>query len=599
MASDQPILRLPDEVLGKICKQFCPHCAGEDCLRHGAADFSGPEYYGTLDSLTRVNVRIGRQAQLVRFHFFPGGYQSLPKFVRTLVEQPDLAAQVRVVRLGDRDADQHCVLQLPFRDRDEAARFANKFRISVMAGFDDRNLLSPFKKLAPAEDTFHCAPLRGPVFSRHLPPLAAPSSSIIGMVSRLFRVGSVELAGGPSPVLAAPAGFDGTLTAWRQERIANARLNAFALFKLAKNIKSVAILSEWPLAVFELFPTANQAPAQRRIRVTQGRHGIVLRVDLDCTVPLGRVEELRLDSDNLNLEKKKYIVDLEKSAPLVFRLPSLRTLQVRGGTGALVTPGLLPHNFTRLSVLDLVSCSITAASLKHILAHCSAQLTHFRITLAGDHGHIGSTMVGFDVVDALADADLTQTLTTLAVDTSSSETFSVGWDDARSRFRTLPSMADFSRLQHLSISADSIYFPSQYPRVLLRDRDQHVPNPGERLLYFLPAGLRSLEITGIYAIFVDDMKNLARECRDGLFPHLRRVVLKSGGEVRRGSPPYELPGAGDDLPYDDFQALSLDADVLGQYFDDEVAKLFADAGVQYEFDRPEFYFDRFCGSWDD
>jgi hypothetical protein len=101
---------LPKETLAKICEAFCPHCAGEDCLGRSAADFGGPEYFDTLNALTKVNVGIGRQAQLVRHHFFSGGCHSLPKFVRTLAEQPVLAAHVRVVRLGD-DTDQACFLE--------------------------------------------------------------------------------------------------------------------------------------------------------------------------------------------------------------------------------------------------------------------------------------------------------------------------------------------------------------------------------------------------------------------------------------------------------------------------------------------------------
>jgi hypothetical protein len=74
MAQVCGILGFPDAVLGRICSQFCPHCAGKDCL--GGFElpdsFGGPEYFGTLDSLTWVNLRIGRLAQATRLHVFCG-----------------------------------------------------------------------------------------------------------------------------------------------------------------------------------------------------------------------------------------------------------------------------------------------------------------------------------------------------------------------------------------------------------------------------------------------------------------------------------------------------------------------------------------------
>jgi hypothetical protein len=91
--------------LGRICEQFCPHCVGEDCLGNCLGGFElpdsfwGPEYFGTLGSLTQVNKRIGWRAQAVRFHVFCGRRDSLPLLVRTLVECPALGANIFVVRL--------------------------------------------------------------------------------------------------------------------------------------------------------------------------------------------------------------------------------------------------------------------------------------------------------------------------------------------------------------------------------------------------------------------------------------------------------------------------------------------------------------------
>ena len=115
MAQGRGLLRLPDVVLGQICSQFCPHCVGEDCV--GDCDspdgFGGAEYFGALAALAQVNVRISRRAQLVRFHVFCDRRDSLPLLVRTLVEQPALAAHLLVVRLGNdnTDREQGCILR--------------------------------------------------------------------------------------------------------------------------------------------------------------------------------------------------------------------------------------------------------------------------------------------------------------------------------------------------------------------------------------------------------------------------------------------------------------------------------------------------------
>lgn len=161
--SGRPWLSLSNEVLGKICEQFCPHCAGEDCLGRPASDFAGPEYFGTLDALTKVNVRIGRQAQLVRHHFFSGSCHSLPKFVRVLVDRPALAAQVRVVRLGD-DDQQPCVLD--GLDGQDVAKFWAAVMPEFCVPSSPGEMVSagpPVELVELARQTVSCQPIqRGP-----------------------------------------------------------------------------------------------------------------------------------------------------------------------------------------------------------------------------------------------------------------------------------------------------------------------------------------------------------------------------------------------------------------------------------------------------
>jgi hypothetical protein len=76
------------------------------------------------------------------------------------------------------------------------------------------------------------------------------------------------------------------------------------------------------------------------------------------------------------------------------------------------------------------------------------------------------------------------TTRTLHSDTSHDSLFEGAETHAEIRdegFRTIESLRDMmASLRHLSISADNIYFPSLYPRVLLRDQNTDGTNPNTR-----------------------------------------------------------------------------------------------------------------------
>ena len=162
MAQRRGILGLSDAVLGMICSQFCPHCAGEDCLGSFElpSSFGGPEYFGTLAALAQVNVRIGRLAQAARLHVFCARRDSLPLLVRSLVENPALAAHIHVVRLGDHDRDSNhgCIL----RDLTSPQNIERlKFLVAPELGADidlssadaEKRLIASFEQLPPPEDS--------------------------------------------------------------------------------------------------------------------------------------------------------------------------------------------------------------------------------------------------------------------------------------------------------------------------------------------------------------------------------------------------------------------------------------------------------------
>lgn len=165
MAQRRGILGLSDAVLGMICSQFCPHCVGEDCLGgfELPGSFGGPAYFGTLVALTQVNVRIGRLAQAARLHLFCARRDSLPLLVRSLVENPALAAHIRVVRLGDcdRDSNHGCILRdlaspqiIEGLKTLVAAELGADIDLSSAEG--EQRLLAAFEQLPQPED---CSPV--------------------------------------------------------------------------------------------------------------------------------------------------------------------------------------------------------------------------------------------------------------------------------------------------------------------------------------------------------------------------------------------------------------------------------------------------------
>jgi hypothetical protein len=97
------------------------------------------------------------------------------------------------------------------------------------------------------------------------------------------------------------------------------------------------------------------------------------------------------------------------------------------------------------------------------------------------------------------------------------------------------------------------------------------------------------------------------------FPNLKRVILRAGGVIESDAPhriPWPFPGRDDhedsdnnheeamDLDDDDtrvqkWMQLAQDAPAQGAEWDRQIRELFAARGVEYRFDRPEFYFHRY------
>lgn len=395
-----------------------------------------------------------------------------------------------------------------------------------------------------------------------------------------------------------------------QNHIANARLNAFIVFSLAKNIKSLAILGEWPLA---LFPDS-----------TQGQKTIDIG-------PLPAVESLRLgssshhsnNSSSSNSGSQIRGIDMRKIASLLARLPNLGSLELRGGHDTLSAAQLRACSpMANLTAIKLTATSLSAVD--DILLACrSGPLKHFHFSIPGgieaacSHGN---DIQGRELIDRLIEYGLEASIESLHIDTSASILFAADPWDIQLRFQTVRTLRDFHALRHLSISADSIYYPSGYPRVLLRDPNTGDERSGGRLCALLPAYIESLEITGIYAIRTKDVLELARAAFPRVrFDDLKTVRLRgdmSDAIVPIADIPYPVyyddesdeEASGEVASGDEAEDNSEDWDSIsdsegtgichGPTASKEIARVFLAAGVDYEFDMPQYYFNKYLGDWD-
>jgi hypothetical protein len=394
------------------------------------------------------------------------------------------------------------------------------------------------------------------------------------------------------------------LTQILQDRIADARLNAFILFKSAKNISSIAILSEWPLAVF---PELKPGP---KIKVKQASPATANPLDPG---PLPKVEELRLDSsnDNPHLASAKCMVDISKAAGFLSHLPNLRNLEIRGGHNTLSAAQVHACHPRLANITTLNLSAVSESTLRDLLLCCNPNnLKHFRVTIPpGADGKLrfGNDLHGEQIVNILTQYGVADTLETLTIDTSHSTLMDFGHGIIRDTFQTISTLKHFTSLRHLSLSADTIYFPSLYPRILLRDTNTGGDeDEGQRLVRLLPYNLESLEITGIHAILRSDMKYLAQASHDngGQFEQLDSVVLK--GDARFATLPTDV-----EIPYplpehenewyavENWHEVEAWCKTLGPEVNDDIRREFRKAGVEYEFDMPEFYFGVYSAEWDD
>ena len=600
MAQGRGLLGLPDVVLGQICSQFCPHCVGEDCVGdcESPDGFGGPEYFGALAAMTQVNVRIGRRAQLVRLHVFCDRRDSLPLLARTLIEQPALAAHIFVVRLGNDNTDgkQGCILR-QLATAQAVGMLKNLAVPELGADFDllcaggEQRLVAQFQQLSTTNTSFSASGAADLSLGEKSQ-TCVPANAVVATVSH-----STTSRDWATLFLSR----DCELTVAFQERIAHAQLNAFLLFKLAKNIKSIAVMSEWPLAVFPELKLGS------KIKVNNALPAPARVIDPG---PLPQVEVLRIGSGT---EKPHLtgsgarMIDITKTVGLFSHLPNLRDLEIRGGNNTLSAAQVhaCRPNLNNVTVLNLSATSEFA--MRDILLCCNPKnLKHFRFTIPPkserNMSMAGNDIHGERIIDILTQYGVAKTLLTLHIDTSQSALLALGRDSIRREFETAPTLNHLTSLRHLSISADAIYFPSLHPRVLLRDPNTGAEHEGQRLVHFLPRNLESLEITGLYAIHPRDVASLAKETLPGgRFEHLKKVVFKGdpGCAALDERNPYPVPRREDpDDQFSDWDAVEEMSRVTGLETEGEVKRAFAAAGVIYGFDMPELYFDEYVGEWD-
>ncbi len=559
--------------------------------------FEGPEYFGTLAALTQVNVRIGRRAQLVRLHVFCDRWNSLHLLVRTLGEQPSFAAHIFVVRLGDYKTDdsQGCISGQLTTAQDVGV--LNELAVSELETDSDllcaggkQRLVTQSQDLSTT-NTSISASVATDLSSGKESQTCVLGNAVAAMVSHSSTSGKWAMLF-PSR--------ECKLTVAVQERIANAKLNASLLFKLAKNIKFISVVGEWPLAVFSESNLGSDIKVNKALPAPS---------DVIAPGPLPQVDVLRIGCSNNNshLASDTHMIDIAKAAGLFFHLPNVRNLEIRGGHSTLSAAQVTAcrPNFNNITVLNLSATSESA--LRDILSCCNSKnLRHLRFSVPPRTERsliAGNDIHGQRIIDILTQYGVAETLLTLHIDTSQSTLFALGRDSIRREFETAPTLNHLTSLRHLSISADTIYFPSLHPRVLLRDPNTNAEHEGKRLINFLPHNLESLEITGLYALHPQDVASLAKETfPGGRFGQLKKVTLKGdpGYTARDERNPYPVPRREDpDDEFLDWDAVEEMSRVTGLETEEEMKLVFAAAGVSYGFDMPEFYFGEYVGDWDD
>jgi hypothetical protein len=319
---------------------------------------------------------------------------------------------------------------------------------------------------------------------------------------------------------------------------------------------------------------------------------------------------------------------MRKIAGLLARLPNLGSLELRGGHNTLSAAQLRSCSpMANLTAIKLTATSLSAVD--DILLACrSGPLKHFHFSIPGGieaaRSH-GNDVQGRELIDRLIEYGLEASIESLHIDTSASVLFAADPWDIQLSFQTVRTLRDFHALRHLSISADSIYYPSGYPRVLLRDPNTGEERSGGRLCALLPAYIESLEITGIYAIRTKDVLELARAA----FPRVRFGDLKtvrlrgdmSDAIIPIADIPYPVyyddeldeeasgeEASGEEASGDEAEDNSEDWDNIpdsegtgichGPTANKEIARMFLAAGVDYEFDMPQYYFNKYLGNWD-
>ncbi len=359
-------------------------------------------------------------------------------------------------------------------------------------------------------------------------------------------------------------------------------------------------MSEWPLAMFPELKLGSNIKVKNALPAPA-------RVVSPSLLP--RVEVLRIGSSNENrhLSSGARLIDITKTVGLFSHLSNLSNLEIRGGHNTLSAAQV---NACRPNLNNITTLNLSATSestLRDILA-CSnpKNLKHFRFTIPPKNERnliAGNDIRGERIIDILTQYGVAEALLTLHIDTSQSALLALGRDSIRREFETAPTVNHLTSLRHLSVSADTIYFPSLHPRVLLRDPNTDAKHEGQRLVHFLPHNLETLEITGLYAIHPRDVANLAKETlQGGRFEHLKKVVLKGDPSCAMldEQNPYPVPRREDpDDQFPDWDAVEEMSRVTGLETEREMKRLFAAAGVSYGFDMPEFYFDEYVGEWDD
>ncbi|KAK3364590.1 hypothetical protein B0T25DRAFT_563597 [Lasiosphaeria hispida] len=386
-----------------------------------------------------------------------------------------------------------------------------------------------------------------------------------------------------SDFVALPAVADSLLT---PDNHALVRMSAVVLFFLAKRVEQVAIFHDWPLWAFAQFAAA---PDNIDARVSSAKR----LLSLNKLAYEHHAASPSFGGTHVAPANLAYLSTVFTLAPNMAHLHT-----TRAANGHLAQPlGNIDLHLGKLTTLSLTDAAMDDRDLLQVLRSATpGVLSKFKYTA----GFVQAFMPGSRVAAHLATTGHAAHLTHLTLLTSDNAEYrgAMGaWRDYRRGHAPSPTIhalaGTFPALSHLTISAENVWYPTFSPGFMNSD---HKGGP-DRLLQFLPRGIKFVRLVDVHAAPAAELKTLASSSGQNggtVLPRLRRVELVADPRVAGLS--FMAPGE----PYDYTYGEEAGVEEVGEDEEAEAQKEaerarvaieagFRARGIGYDFDAPYLY----------